>query len=408
MLSWIMTLWLNKHEKSEWPVLPVSQPDDAIHVTNSEEHPSREDIEKMCSQGFFTRHKYLYVDSVRQNETDTAEVYEYDYTNSQLPPPPSSPAFRQSTSSNHCDGVSNDADEHETNQVNSATEMVFEEATYRIIRNEEHTAGSVSSTDSISSGPAEASKVSNVDRRPQNHIDGVACANSSDGDFYDEINVDEPSSDEATGRAKGHATGAKSAKDDSEGGHVMYENAGYKDLVSNKEHYMSLGNNQEEPKMPGYINVLAEETGVPSSHSESGNKGTPVDPYVCVDLIYQAPRQGTKDIATTESLSCNEHDPNTEHQRSFEVYEDMTIQLLLNDAESLYHREVQRRKYEEKLQGSWYENQSSPLEQVLFQEHLNVYANVLTNLDVGFGSSLHLAMKSIGSRLVECDKETSL
>ena len=378
MLSWIMTLWLNKHEKSEWPVLPVSQPDDAIHVTNSEEHPSREDIEKMCSQGFFTRHKYLYV---AKNEPDTAEVYEYDYTNSQLPPPPSSPAFRQSTSNNHSDGVSNDADEYETNQVNSATEMVYEEATYRIIRNEEHTAGSVGSTDSISSGPAEASKVSNVDRRPQNHIDGVACANSSDGDFYDEINVDEPSSDEATGRAKGHATGVESAKDDSEGGHIMYENAGYKDLVSNREHYMSLGNNQEEPKMPGYINVLAEETGIPSSHSESGNKGTPVDPYVCVDLIYKP---------------------------SFEVYEDMTIQLLLNDAESLYYREVQRRKYEEKLQESWYENQSSPLEQVLFQEHLNVYANDLTNLDVGFGSSLHLAMKSIGSRLVECDKETSL
>ena len=381
MLSWIMTLWLNKHEKSEWPVLPVSQPDDAIHVTNSEEHPPREDIEKMCSQGFFTRHKYLYVDSVRQNEPDTAEVYEYDYTNSQLPPPPSSPAFRQSTSNNHSDGVSNDADEYETNQVNSATEMVYEEATYRIIRNEEHTAGSVGSTDSISSGPAEAPKVSKVDRRPQNHIDGVACTYSSDGDFYDEINVDEPSSDEATGRAKGHATGAKSAKDDSEGGHVLYENAGYKDLVSNKEHYTSLGNNQEEPKMPGYINVLAEETGVPSSHSESGNKGTPVDPYACVDLIYQP---------------------------SFEVYEDMTIQLLLIDAESLYYREVQRRKYEEKLQESWYENQSSPLEQVLFQEHLNVYANVLTNLDVGFGSSLHLAMKSIGSRLVECNKETSL
>ena len=86
----------------------------------------------------------------------------------------------------------------------------------------------------------------------------------------------------------------------------------------------------------------------------------------------------------------------------------MTIQILLNDADSLYYREVQRRKYEEKLQESWYENQSSPPEQVLFQEHLNVYANVLTNLDVGFGSSLHLAMKSIGSSLVQCDKETSL
>ena len=120
MLSWIMALWLNKHEKSEWPVLPVSQPDDAIHVTNSEEHPSREDIEKMCSQGFFTRHKYLYVDSVRQNETDTAEVYEHSYTNSQLPPTQGFLAFRQSVSSNHSDGASNVADDYETNQVSNA------------------------------------------------------------------------------------------------------------------------------------------------------------------------------------------------------------------------------------------------------------------------------------------------
>ena len=314
MLSWVMTRWLNKHERSEWPVLPVSQPDDAIHVTNIEEHPSREDIEKMCSQGFFTRHKYLYVDSVRQNETDTAEVYEHRYTNSQLPPTQGFLAFRQSVSSNHSDGTSNVADEYETNQVSNATETVFEESTSWRIRNVEHTAESVESTDSISSRLAEASEVSNEDRRRENHTDGVACAYSLYDDFNDEINLDEHSSDEATGRTKDHATGAK---DDSEGGHILYENAGYKDLTLTRECYMPLRSNQGEPKIPGYINVLAEETGVPLSQTEYGNRGTPADPDMCVDL------------ATTESLSSNEHDPNIEEQPSFTFYEDMAILILL-------------------------------------------------------------------------------
>ena len=297
MLSWIMALWLNKHEKSEWPVLPVSQPDDAIHVTNSEEHPSREDIEKMCSQGFFTRHKYLYVDSGRQNETDTAEVYEHSHTNSQLPPPQGFLAFRQSVPSNHSDGASNVADEYETNQVSNATETVFEESTSWRIRNVEHTAESVESTDSISSCPTEASEVSNEDQRLENHTDGVACAYSLYGE--------------------GHATGVENAKDDSEGGHILYENAGYKDLTLTRECYMPLRNNQVEPKIPGYINALAEETGVPLSQIEYGNRGTPADPDMCVDL------------ATTESLSSNELDPNIEEQPSFTFYEDMAILILL-------------------------------------------------------------------------------
>ena len=76
-------------------------------------------------------------------------------------------------------------------------------------------------------------------------------------------------------------------------------------------------NNQGEPKIPGYINALAEETGVPLSQTEYGNRGTPADPDMCVDL------------ATTESLSSNEHDPNIEEQPSFTFYEDMAILILL-------------------------------------------------------------------------------
>ena len=71
MQSWMMTFWLNKHDKREWPELPIYQPDDASHVTRAEEHPSKEVIEAMCSEGFFTRHSYRYIEKVQRSVTDT-------------------------------------------------------------------------------------------------------------------------------------------------------------------------------------------------------------------------------------------------------------------------------------------------------------------------------------------------
>ncbi|KAL9950624.1 hypothetical protein ACROYT_G043149 [Oculina patagonica] len=78
MKSWMMTLWLNNHEKREWPELPIFQPEDACHVTRAEEHPSKEVIETMCSEGFFTHHKYRYIEMAQRSVTDTVdeEVYE--------------------------------------------------------------------------------------------------------------------------------------------------------------------------------------------------------------------------------------------------------------------------------------------------------------------------------------------
>ena len=63
MKSWIMKLWLTKHDESEWPDLSICQPQDACHVTDSEHHPSKEVIEKMCSEDFFAKHEYKYVAS---------------------------------------------------------------------------------------------------------------------------------------------------------------------------------------------------------------------------------------------------------------------------------------------------------------------------------------------------------
>ena len=129
MLSWIMTLWLNKHEKSNWPVLPIYQPEDACHVTKTEEHPSKEDIEKMCSQGFFTSHKYWYVESVHRTTIEPVDedLYESLPPNEDVPGPTGSSTVLL----------------HETN-----------DDTYQIMSTEEHTADFVESNDSISSHQA--------------------------------------------------------------------------------------------------------------------------------------------------------------------------------------------------------------------------------------------------------------
>ena len=79
MKSWIMTVWLANHDKSEWPDLPICQSDDACHVTETEIHPSKDVIEKMCSDEFFAKHKYKYVkqtSGATGGEEDDSEVKE--------------------------------------------------------------------------------------------------------------------------------------------------------------------------------------------------------------------------------------------------------------------------------------------------------------------------------------------
>jgi len=61
MKSWMMSLWLKNHEKSEWPDLSISQPEDACHVSIRDENHFERAIEEMCSEGFFTVHGYKYV-----------------------------------------------------------------------------------------------------------------------------------------------------------------------------------------------------------------------------------------------------------------------------------------------------------------------------------------------------------
>ena len=57
-----MKHWLETHNKNEHPDLSITQGNDAFHVLDESCHPPEESIKRMCSQGFFSKHKYKYVE----------------------------------------------------------------------------------------------------------------------------------------------------------------------------------------------------------------------------------------------------------------------------------------------------------------------------------------------------------
>ena len=73
-----MRFWLQRHDENEWPDLTICQTEDACHVTDLKSHSSKEVIEKMCSDEFFTEHKYKYVvvPSVTVSD-DEDDIYSY-------------------------------------------------------------------------------------------------------------------------------------------------------------------------------------------------------------------------------------------------------------------------------------------------------------------------------------------
>ena len=73
MKSWIMTVWLRNHDKSEWKDLSICQTEDACHVTDTKQHPKKEVIMTMCSEAFFGKHEYTYMDALG-TKVGTSEV----------------------------------------------------------------------------------------------------------------------------------------------------------------------------------------------------------------------------------------------------------------------------------------------------------------------------------------------
>ena len=57
-----MKRWLETHNEDEYPDLSITQENDAFHVLPEIRHPPEESIKSMCSPGFFSQHKYKYVE----------------------------------------------------------------------------------------------------------------------------------------------------------------------------------------------------------------------------------------------------------------------------------------------------------------------------------------------------------
>ena len=79
MKSWMMQLWLKNHRESEWPHLSISQ--DGAHVLNEDRHPSKQDIEKMCSEDYFASHTYRYYSrlTVKDNTSSNRIIGQNNY-----------------------------------------------------------------------------------------------------------------------------------------------------------------------------------------------------------------------------------------------------------------------------------------------------------------------------------------
>ena len=74
MKSWLMGVCSNSPTKRK--LHDVCQPEDACHLLKEEDRPRKEDIEKMCSKGYFTKyatqsiyneeHTYEYIGDFQQ------------------------------------------------------------------------------------------------------------------------------------------------------------------------------------------------------------------------------------------------------------------------------------------------------------------------------------------------------
>ena len=300
MQSWMMQLWLNNHDEREWPDQPIYQPEDACHVTGAEEHPSKEDIEKMCSESFFTQHKYLYVESIQQRFTSTVDEEGYD------PVEPSQSL--QQESSIRC----------QSSREALSTARLFPDHGSKFGQGE-HEVESIGNRDHYYSYPAVEDTL----------VEERGCSMSQPEDAYsDMVDQDyeryEAPEDFCHPPKTQEIYGPKHEL-------RLENNTAYRDLDKTNVDYMPLleeQSNGEEPCLPQY----------------SGDESY-TECYMCVDLLVEDPHQRQEDERSS-SGPMNSADilQNVEYKLKCDSNEDLAIQKLLKDAECLYQDILQGRK----------------------------------------------------------------
>lgn len=74
MKSWLMEVCSNSHTKRE--LHGVCQPEDACHLLQEKDRPRKEDIEKMCLKGFFTKYETQCIYSEEEGYEDISQFQE--------------------------------------------------------------------------------------------------------------------------------------------------------------------------------------------------------------------------------------------------------------------------------------------------------------------------------------------
>lgn len=304
MQSWMMQLWLNNHDKRDWPDQPIYQPEDACHVTGAEEHPSKEVIEKMCSESFFSQHKYLYVESIQQRFTSTVDEEDYESTE-----PANTSQSLQQESSIHC----------QSSRESLSTARLFSDHSSKFGQGEQEVE-SIGNGDYYYSSPAVEDTLGE-ERGCSMCQPEDAFSEMVDQDHYELYEFPE---DSCHPQKTQEMYGPKHE--------LRLENStGYRELDKTNVDYMPLSKEQsngEEPCLPQY----------------SGDDSS-TECYMCVDLLVEDPHQRQEDDRSSSGpMNSAEILQNVEYKLKCDSSEDLAIQKLLKDAECLYQDIVQGRK----------------------------------------------------------------
>ena len=326
MQSWMMKLWLNNHDESKWPDLPIYQPEAACHVTRAEEHPSEEDIQKMCSESFFTPHKYLYIESIQRSVEGTADEGQYEFRES-----PNIPQLIHKVAS-----VSYQPPRESLSTVGPK----FGQGHQTVEQGGE----SMGSRDDYYSYPAVEEMCCEVRGCPMSQPEAA---------FSD--TVDQEQSDELCQslHISQYSQGSSVSYQSSDEGRVDFEdgpkheprlenNTGYRELDKTNQSYMSLSIGQRSGERPSFITSDTTESRTPLP--QYGGKDSIAEFYSCVDLLVQGPDQGQEDErSSTGPKNSIEifQDMEYKYKPKCDSYEDMAVQKLLEDAECLYQDIVQ-------------------------------------------------------------------
>ena len=350
MQSWMMKLWLNCRDKSKRPELPIYQPEDACHVTRAEEHPSKEVIEAMCSEGFFTHHKYQYVQDIPGSEND--KVYDepgdcYECIDCLQSPQEPSPLDRTP----------------QLPQEDSSTTSIPPEHNFKSVE--------VDVSDPTRNSEKQLSESKNDSYRPTSIQERASKDSNYCGDDDEE---EEPfSSDNANGKTEDDASRDEIDNSGLKADMYLGDKTGYRELDKSSKGYMPLA------KEPCYIKSENEvfKTKVPQCSSDNSADKS----YMNVDLLGQGVHQGQgNERPLTEPVNSDQHYQSMGYQINYDSHDDMAIQALLKSAECLYHDIVQKRKKTKRKQSLTLQDKKYlQKKQVSQNDNLMNHRSVLTN-----------------------------